>query len=236
LLALQARRDLWAGVLLALATVKPQMVFLLVPLVLLWAVAARRWRAVWGFVGAVFILCVASWMVVPNWLGDFIIQMMRYLSYTGIGSPAWIITRYFFPILGAPGEILVSLALFAWAVVTWWQLWRRPTWPALVWTVSFTLIITNLIALRTATTNYVVLFIPLIHLLAVMQTRWPRGGTWAVIGIEAVLLVGLWALFLATVKNKFEHPIMYLPLPVGLWIAWVAARRWLGGEMKTEGG
>jgi len=25
-------------------------------------------------------------------------------------------------------------------------------------------------------------------------------------------------LFLATVANKFEHPIMYLPLPVGLLI------------------
>ena len=236
LLALQARRDLWAGVLLALATIKPQMVFLLVPLALLWAIATRRWRLVWGFAGAMAVLCGASWIAVPGWLGDFLTQMMRYSSYTAIGSPVWVITRYFFPALGAPGEIGLSLVLAGWALVTWLRLWRTPSWPMFLWTVSFTLIVTNLIALRTATTNYVVLFIPLIHLLAVMQTRWPRGGTWAVIGIEAVLLVGLWALFLATVKNKFEHPIMYLPLPVGLWIAWVAACRGLGGEMKIEGG
>ena len=97
LLALQARRDLWAGVLLALATVKPQMVFLLVPLALWWAIATRRWRMVWGFAGAMAVLCGASWIAVPGWLGDFLTQMMRYSSYTAIGSPVWVITRYFFP-------------------------------------------------------------------------------------------------------------------------------------------
>ena len=56
------------------------------------------------------------------------------------------------------------------------------------------------------------------------------------IGIEAALLVGLWALFLATVKNKFEHPIMYLPLPVGLLLVCIAARRWLvrGDEASKD--
>jgi hypothetical protein len=233
LLALQTRRDLLAGFLLALATIKPQMVFLFVPLALLWAIAARRWRMVWGFFGAMAVLCGASWIAAPGWLGDFLTQMTRYPSYTAIGSPVWVITRYFFPALGAPGELLLSLALFAWTIVTWRQLWYARSWPMFLWAVSFTLIVTNLIALRTATTNYVVLFIPLIHLLAVVQTRWPRGGTWVVVGIEAVLLVGLWALFLATVKNKFEHPIMYLPLPVGLLVAWVAARRWLTKELMA---
>jgi hypothetical protein len=232
LLALQARRDLWAGVLLALATVKPQMVFLLVPLALLWAIATRRWRMVWGFAGAMAILCGASWIAVPGWLGDFLTQMMRYSSYTAIGSPVWVITRYFFPVLGAPGEIGLSLVLAGWALVTWLRLWRDESWPVFLWTVGVTLIVTNLIALRTATTNYVVLFIPFVQSLAALQSEWKRGGTWAVVGIEVALLVGLWALFLATVKNKFEHPIMYLPMPVGLLLVCIAARRWLVRETK----
>jgi Glycosyltransferase family 87 len=218
LLALRARRDAMAGVFLALATIKPQMIYLLVPMVLFWAVARRRWRLIGGFVGAMTLLCGASFVAQPDWLTSFVTQMMRYPNYTAIGSPVWVITHYFIPALGAPGEIVLSLTLFAWVLVTWQRLWRDESRPAFLWTVSFTLIVTNLIALRTATTNYVVLFIPLLQILAAVQTRWKRAGMWGVIGIEVALLVGLWALFLATVANKFEHPIMYLPLPVGLLI------------------
>lgn len=233
LLALRARRDAMAGVLLALSMVKPQMVFLLAPMMLFWVVARRRWRLVRGFVGAMVVLCGASFIAQPGWLGDFVTQMMRYPSYTAIGSPVWVITRHFIPALGAPGEVTLSLALLAWALVTWGRLWRGDSWPVFLWTVGFTLVVTNLIALRTATTNYVVLFIPLVQVLAAMQTRWKRSGTWAVIGVEAVLLVGLWALFLATVVRKFEHPIVYLPLPVGLLIVMAFGRRWLASRFPA---
>jgi len=216
LLALYARRDATAGVLLALTTVKPQMVFLLVPLLLLWAAARQRWRVVAGFIAAMAILCGASFIAVPGWAGDFAAQVMRYPSYTAIGSPVWVVTRYFIPALGAPGEIALSVVLVAWALATWVRVWRDGSWPVFLWTVGVTLVVTNLVALRTATTNYVVLFVPLLQIFAAMQARWKRIGTWSVVGIETVLLVGLWALFFATVVNKFEHPIMYLPMPVGL--------------------
>jgi hypothetical protein len=39
-----------------------------------------------------------------------------------------------------------------------------------------------------------------------------------------VLLIGLWALFLATVQAKFEHPAMYLPLPFGMLIVLLLGR------------
>jgi len=143
--------------------------------------------------------------------------MLRYPSYTAIGSPVWIITRYYWPALGAPGEIILSLALLAWALATWARALRRPaSWPTFLWTLGVTLIVTNLIALRTATTNYVILFIPLLQGLALLERRWPRWGGWAIAGVQFALLVGLWALFLTTVRAKFEHPIMYLPLPIGL--------------------
>ncbi len=216
LLALRARRDVLAGVFLALSTIKPQMVFLLIPFVLLWAVARRRWHVVGGFIVTLSILCGASFIAVPNWLSDFVQQVAHYPSYTAIGSPVWVITHYFIPALGTPGEIVLSVILLGGALVTWLRVWRTESWMVFLWTVGVTLVVTNLIALRTATTNYVVLLIPLIQILAMIQTQWKRGGTWAVVGIEAVLLVGLWALFLATVVEKFEHPIMYLPMPWGL--------------------
>jgi hypothetical protein len=54
-----------------------------------------------------------------------------------------------------------------------------------------------------------------------------RGGAWLVLLLEVVMLVGLWALFLTTVVEKFEHPIVYLPLPFGLVAVFALARRWL---------
>ena len=42
--AMQRGCDGWAGFFLALSTVKPQMVYLAIPCILLWAAVERRWR------------------------------------------------------------------------------------------------------------------------------------------------------------------------------------------------
>jgi len=233
LLALRARRDVLAGVLLAISTTKPQMAFLIVPFVLVWAFARRRWRVLIASTVTMAVLCIASFIILPSWLGDFLGQMMGYTSYTDIGSPVWVIAHRLIPVLGTPGEIVLSLALAAWMFVTWACLWHDEAWPAFVWTACFTLIVTNLIAFRTATTNYVVLFIPLIWTLAAVQAEWKRSGMWVMMAIQAVFLVGEWALFLATVVNKYEHPVMYLPLPFGLLIVFAFGRHWLINYLST---
>jgi hypothetical protein len=222
LLALRARRDVLAGVCLACATIKPQIVFLLVPLVILWAVARRRWRLVAGAGGAMLVLCGASFIALPSWLGDFIAELMRYPSYAPIGSPVWIVTRHYFPWLGAPTEIALTAALIVWMLISWWRLRRDDSWRVFVWVVGVTLVVTSLIAVRTATTNYLVLLVPLAQVLAAIQARWKRAGVWVIVGLEIVLLVGLWPLFLATLINKIEQPIMFLPLPIIVAVALAA--------------
>jgi hypothetical protein len=233
LLALRARRDVLAGALLAISTTKPQMAFLIVPFIFLWLVVRRRWRAVTAFLVTMSILCGASFILLPSWVGDFLRQVVGYTSYTDIGSPVWIITRRFSPVLGAPAEIGLSLALVLGMLVTWIWLWRDDSWPAFVWTACFTLIITNLIAFRTATTNYVVLFIPLIWMLAAIHRQWKRGGTWGVLALQTILLFGMWVLFLTTLVNKYEHPIVYLPLPILLLLVFVPGRRQLITDLAT---
>jgi hypothetical protein len=48
-----------------------------------------------------------------------------------------------------------------------------------------------------------------------------------VAGILLVMLVGTWALFLATIEGDFEHPVTYLPLPIGLLLGlvWLSFQR-----------
>jgi len=225
LLALRGRRDLLAGACLALATIKPQMVFLFVPFVLLWAAARRRWRVLIGAVGAAIVLAGASFILEPTWLSDFVRQVSRYPSYTAVGSPVWIVTRYYLPALGQPAEIILSLALLAWALAAWPRALRRPDWPIFLGAVSVTLVATHLIAVRTATTNYVILFIPIMQILATLERRWPRRGPWLVAGVELIWLLGLWILFAVTLEGRFEHPINFLPLPIALALTWAGWRK-----------
>ncbi len=97
------------------------------------------------------------------------------------------------------------------------------------WTAALTIVITNLDAFRTATTNYVVLLPALCLVFAGLADRWGAKGDVVILFLMAFILVGTWALFLATVKGNVEHPVMYLPLPIltllGLWWArWWAIR------------
>ena len=230
--ALRQERDFWAGLCLMLCTFKPQMVFLLIPTLLLWAILRRRWRFVASFAGWLALFLGVSWLVEPDWVADFFGQVARYTSYTAIGSPVWIITHVVLPGLGDWGEWLISGLLVVYLVgATWWALKQRRV-DAFRWVVGLCFIITNLVALRTATTNYVMLLLPLVMIFGVLQRR--QGGAWWILLIEAVLLIGLWALFLTTVEGRFEHPVVYLPLPLGLLAVFVLGRRWLIGSRESS--
>ncbi|MBI4769122.1 MAG: DUF2029 domain-containing protein, partial [Chloroflexi bacterium] len=87
LLAIHTRRDALAGVLLALSTSKPQMPFLLLPLLLAWAVTARRWKLIGWTVGAMAALLGGSLALIPDWPLKMAAQIRSYTTYTDIGSP-----------------------------------------------------------------------------------------------------------------------------------------------------
>jgi hypothetical protein len=171
--------------------------------------------------GALFI---ASWLVEPTWLAGFVRQVVHYPSYTALGSPIWIITHIYLPQLGAWGEWILSLAALGYLIVAWHRSLRAETERACAWGVSVCLIVTNLVALRTATTNYVVFLVPFTLIFRALQRR--RHGTLWVVLIQLITLSGLWLLFLTTVVDKFEHPIVYLPLPLSFLVIFALFRPW----------
>jgi hypothetical protein len=212
LLALRQGRDTWAGILLALAIAKPQMSVLLVLFVLLWGASCRRWRLVGTLVGAVGFLLIASTALLPSWWGDWIRQVGEYPSYTALGSPISILAG-----LLTPGSSALSLMLTAsLAGVLAWVGYRSlgQDIHALIWGAALTIVITNLIMVRTATTNYVILVPVLCVLFAQWIRRRPAGGPVGILATLLVLGLGLWTLFLLTVDGNREHPVMYLPMPL----------------------
>ena len=216
LLALKHDRDILAGFLLSWTTLKPQMSYLLIPALLLWALGQRRWRFVAGFGATMALLAGLSFVLVPNWLAGFVAQVGYYPGYTITGSPLWVITGYYWPQLGKPVEWGLIVLLLAYLL---WQ-WRKLPSLSAVSTqfliiISLTLIVTNMIIVRTATTNYIIMYLPFLLILKTISDR-PRWGNLIAMSIFVLGSVGTWLLFLFTIQGDLEHPITYLPLPFAL--------------------
>jgi Glycosyltransferase family 87 len=84
-LCLSRQRHLAAGVLMAFATIKPQLALPLAGWFLLWACAEwrNRWRYALGFGATLGILFGASEWVLPGWIGRFRTGVSAYRNYAG---------------------------------------------------------------------------------------------------------------------------------------------------------
>lgn len=224
LLALRREQDLLAGLLLALTTVKPQVTLLLIPALFLWAVGRRRWRFLTGFLVTMALLFGASLLFLPSWISGFAEQVLTYPQYTVTPPPLWVITGYYFPSLGKTVENALSIILLAYLLYQWRHLLRlSAASEQFLIILGLTLVVTNMVIVRTATTNYIVLYIPLFWGLQRLA-HGRRFGNGLVLLFYVVSTIATWMLFLATIEGDFEHPVMYLPLPIGLLLMLVWAR------------
>lgn len=232
--ALYKGQDRLAGAALALSTFKPQMGYLIVPFLLLWALRERRGRFLAGFAAVFGLLIAASFVLLPTWVADWFHQVQQYPDYTDVGSPVWVLAN-----LTAlePGEVggrwivtndigqviepiltvgLYALLAWAWFIVLVQR--RQERW---LWTVTLTFIITHIVAPRTATPHFILFVLPLVFLSQhIRQTNRHAGAILLVLWLA--LLIVPWAQFFATVNGDFEHPTLFLPLPL-FFFGWVIA-------------
>lgn len=219
--ALVHGRDGLAGAALALTTIKPQVVFLVIPFLLLWAISQRRWRFIWAFTLMLGGLFAASFLMLPGWLSGFVYQITLYPSYVTEDAVLLIIAKYIFSLPGTAGQIVLTLVTLAGLSWAWWRE-VRSGWATFHWTLGLTLVISQISALRTATPNYVVFLIPLVPL---FHDLYRRAGALALVGAQMALFLGLWALFLVTRHGIAQDLVMYLPLPLFMLLALFWGRR-----------
>lgn len=110
-----------SGVVLAVATIKPQLTWPLVAWLLMWACAElrTRWKFLAGFGSMMLLLLAGAEWIVPGWLGMFIAAIGRYHQYTQNQS---VLVWMFGSIVGRILE-LSSVVLCAVCV---WHLRREP--------------------------------------------------------------------------------------------------------------
>lgn len=211
----------WAGIFLALTTIKPQMTIFILPPLMLWALWQKKWRLIIGFGGAMAGLFALSFLLLPSWLFGFIEQVTAYPGYTVTPSPLWIITQYYFTFLGRPVELILTILLILYMLYLWWQMIKMPAYSRqMLLILGITMIVNNMVLVRTATTNFIVLYIPMLLCLQILYERTKRGALWVAL-FYGVSIISLWTLFLTTIDGDQEHVIMFLPLPLILLVLFV---------------
>ena len=232
LLSIQKGWDKTAGIFLAISSIKPQVVILLVPLILIWAVSRKRSGLLISFLLSMIALVGGSMLFQPDWLIQDIIQVLQYPFYTEPGSPGQIFLLWW---PGVGRQLGIGLTILVSAVLLWeWAgVWKKGfMW--LFWTACLTLTITNLIGVRTATANFAALIPATVLIFMAWERR--RGDNVKTGGLAVLigLMIGLWVLFITTVEigaggQPIQSPILYFPFPfvilLGLyWVRWWVVR------------
>jgi hypothetical protein len=209
--AVQRGHPVLAGFCLALSTVKPQMVFLVIPFLLLTALRSKNYRVVAAFLAPMTALLLVSFLVLPTWLRSFIAGLSRYQAYTSIyregKSPLGVLISYLLPSEATSWvTVLICLALVGCLAYVWAKalVADGDTSQALFLTVILTLVVPA----ETGTSNQVLLLLPFVAWLSQERHR-----PWMAIAASVILLTVPWVLFLWTVQGDLEHPMMAVPLP-----------------------
>lgn len=206
------RTDVLAGILLAITTIKPQMQFLIIPFLLLWGLRMRRWVFLASAAVSMLVLLGISFLMLPSWLTDWLAELRLYPSYT----PPAVMNILVNDVLHLPrlvaqiAERILEGGLALYLLYEWWRVLWKGEAERLDWTLALTIVISHLVAFRTATPHYVVFLFVMIPLLK----RWSERGVWLPIAVLLALFVGYWVLFALTQVSQTESNLMFVPLPL----------------------
>jgi hypothetical protein len=232
--AIHHRRDGWAGVLLAVTTIKPQMVFLVVLFLLLYALSHRRWRLPLSFGLSVLALTASAMLLVPTWPLDFIKNAVAYSDYVAFGTPLENLLHYLLPAaVAAPLTLWLSILLFALLLPGWWSALRGAP-GGYPWAVLTTLLVGSLITFRSATTNQIILYLPLFFFYHSLTQRAPRFANLLNLVTALGLLLLMWVTFVVTLDGNWEHVMMHGLLPALLLLLYLIDVRALRRAAATE--
>ena len=224
LVALHGGRDEAAGVFFALATFKfltlgPFLIF-----VILWSLSLRRWRMPFAYLMSLGILVILSYFFYPNWFLPYLGAMIINLRGPEMLSTGEIISASF-PAIGVRFSYLLTGVAAAALLWEWWAA-RQGDYRHMLWVGCLTLALTPLLGFPTNPENYAVFVLPVAVLTLLIEERWGARGRWAVLGLLAVLFVGLWLIYLVASDPSLA---LFFPTPIFLvlglyWVRWWAIR------------
>lgn len=176
------------GILLALATIKPQLVLPVLLWLLVWAIAGRRWRLIAWFAATLAVLLGATEWLAPGWCGHWLASLGGYGAYA---------TPPLEHLLGRRLGLAATAAMAGWSAVALWRL-RRSAADSRAFVVAMSLALATTVCLvptnLTLIYNYVLLF-PAVVLLILWKPGSRVAGTirllaLARLGLDFAVLAG----------------------------------------------
>ncbi len=167
---LASDRPIPAGILLALTTIKPQLVVLLLLWLTIWTLAdwRRRYRWAASFLLVMVIMCAASEWYLPHWIPRFLQAVHEYRNYTGEMSVME-------QLIGTPwSRVLEFLAFAALIVACWMERRHAEDTDHFALTLSLVLAVTILIEPTYRPYNQVLLIPALLVMLRERKAIWRR--------------------------------------------------------------
>ena len=170
-LAIKNKHDELAGVLIALTTIKPQVVILVVIYVLVWAIFQRRYKIIAWFIITLVLLIASGSLLIPDWVMQNLREILRYPGYNPPGTPASALATWF-PAVGPRVGTILSLAVIVIMLTEWW-LARHQGYRHFFWTGCLTLVLSAWSGIQTDPGNFIIMLPAIILFFAIVAERWP---------------------------------------------------------------
>jgi hypothetical protein len=167
--AIARQKFVLAGILIALASIKPQLVLLISLWLLIWVLGnwRLRQRLFWSFVGSMAVLFAGSEALMPGWIREFRNATEAYYRYTGGGKSVLDIA------LTPTAGRLISAILAIFLLVFLWQVRRESEGSnAFHWSLAAVLATTLVIIPMFAPYNQVLLLPAFMLVTKTSQTLW----------------------------------------------------------------
>jgi len=203
----ESRHDLLAGIAIAAALVKPQMVFITLVVIALYILQTRRWRMAVGFGGTIAATALILWVIRPPWLQEYL------ASATTMSPFAWESSNLggiLFLLTGWTGVRFLSIIAIPLVVLAWKRRGREQNFRIFI-------DVSLLLALITAPYGFsydqTSLLAPILTVLAMIPAGIFR--TWEWLAIVGVLVVADVYSYYQRMNTSSEVYFFWVPLLVG---------------------
>lgn len=226
LLAVRFHRYELAGMLLAMSTIQPRAVLLVVFFILFWAVSKRLWGILFWFLASLALLFVSGTFFIPDWLIQYLRVIWNFREFYPVITPVVVFSSEL-PGVGRQLGWGMSLLMILILVIEWLAA-RGKDFNWFLWTVSLTLVVSPFTGIPASPKDFVLLQLPLSLVLAVWDQRFLHLGKWMAGFSLLVLFTGLWWIFFRTSVDLSviqQNQIFLFPMPllllIGLyWVRW----------------
>lgn len=164
-------RLVWAGALLAVSGIKPQLVVFIIAWLCLWVVGSwkERQRLFWSFAVVMMVLILGGEFLLPGWIHEFRLAAAAYYRYTGGGQS--VLNLSLTPLWGKVASVILVGALF----ILFWKI-RRVAADTTVFRWAFCLVLatTLLVVPMYAPYNQVLLVPGLLWIVQGIEPLWKK--------------------------------------------------------------